>query len=405
MKFKIIGILAVLGILVLSLVSSAAPAIVEVGKEYTVTIEDIAREGDGIARIEGFVIFVAETKVGDKVTIQIDKVMKRFAIGHNIGQTGATDGNNRGNPSDFNKIYVIGHKNADADSVISAIAYANLKNELSPKEFVPAVAGDLNNETKFALDFFKVPYPEKITDATGKKVILVDHNEMARSVDKLNIDNIYEVIDHHKINGLATNKPIFFLNEPVGATSTIIAKLYEQNNVSISPKMAGLMMFAITSDTAQFKSPTCTQIDETTVSKLVKISGINPLGLMHRRDIYIKSAKEILMGDFKRFDFSGTKAGIGQIEVTDLAYLAPKKASLLDEMGKVRDAEKLNMVILMQTDTNKNASDILFVGNNYCAGLFEKALDGKITKNSLFKENCISRKKQLVPLLEVAFKK
>jgi manganese-dependent inorganic pyrophosphatase len=403
MKFKIICILVILGILGLSLVSSAAP--VEVGEKYSVTIEDIAREGDGIARIDGFVIFVGETKLGDKVTIQIDKVMRRFAIGHKIDQTGATDGNNKGNPSDLNKIYVIGHKNADADSVISAIAYANLKNELSPREFVPAVAGDLNNETKFALDFFKVPYPEKITDATGKKVILVDHNEMIQSANKLNIDNIYEVIDHHKISGLATSKPIFILIEPVGATSTIIAKLYEQNNVTISPKMAGLMMFAIFSDTAQFKSPTCTLSDKTTVDKLVLISGINPLGLMHKRDIYVKPAKEILMGDFKRFDFSGTKAGIGQIEVTDLAYLAPKRASLLDEMDKIRDAEKLNMVILMQTDTTKNASDILFVGNNYCAGLFEKALDGKITNHSLYKENCISRKKQIVPLLEAAFKK
>ena len=405
MKFKTIGLLVILGILGLSLVSSAAPAPVEVGKKYNVTIEDIAREGDGIARIEGFVIFVADTKVGEKVTTEIDKVMRRFAIGHKIGQTGATDRNNRGNSSSFNKIYVIGHRYPDADSVISAIAYANLKKELSPKEFVPAVAGDLNNETKFALDYFNVPYPEKLTDATDKKVILVDHNEMIQATNKLNVDNIFEVVDHHKIGGLATSRPIFFLIEPVGATSTIIANLYEQNNVSISQKMAGLMMFAILSDTAQFKSPTCTPSDRAAVDKLAKRSGINPLGLMHKRDIYTKSAKDILMDDFKRFDFSGTKAGIGQIEVMDLADLAPKRASFLDEMKKIKDAEKLDMVILMQTDTKKEASDILFVGNNYCAGLFEKALDGKIANNSLYKEKCISRKKQVVPPLEAAFKK
>ncbi len=403
MKFKIICFLVILGILGLSLVSSAAP--VDVGKTYTVTIVDIAREGDGIARIEGFVIFVADTKIEDKVTIEIDKVTNRFAIGHKIGQMGATDRNNRGTSSSFNKIYVIGHRYPDADSVISAIAYANLKNELSPKEFIPAVAGDLNNETKFALDFFKVPYPEKLTDATGKKVILVDHNEKIQAVNQLSVDNIFEVVDHHKIGGLVTGKPIFFLIEPVGATSTIIANLYEQNNVSISQKMAGLMMFAIFSDTAQFKSPTCTLSDKATVDKLVKRTGINPLGLMHKKDIYIKSAKDLLMGDFKKFDFSGTNAGIGQIEVTDLADLAPKRASFLNEMETIRDAEKLDMVILMQTDTTKEASDILFVGNNYCAGRFEKALDGKITNSSLYKENCISRKKQVVPPLEAAFKK
>jgi predicted RNA-binding protein with TRAM domain len=62
--------------------SMGTPAPIEVGKEYDVTIEDIAREGDGIARVEGFVIFVADTKVGDAVKIKIDKVMRRFAIGH-----------------------------------------------------------------------------------------------------------------------------------------------------------------------------------------------------------------------------------------------------------------------------------------------------------------------------------
>jgi c-di-AMP phosphodiesterase-like protein len=113
------------------------------------------------------------------------------------------------------KIFVVGHKSPDTDSVTSAIAYANLKNALGMKEVVPAAAGDINNETKFLLDYFKVPAPEKLTDATDKKVILVDHNEMAQAVDKLNTDNIVEVVDHHKIGDIATGKPIFFLNEPV----------------------------------------------------------------------------------------------------------------------------------------------------------------------------------------------
>jgi nanoRNase/pAp phosphatase (c-di-AMP/oligoRNAs hydrolase) len=77
------------------------------------------------------------------------------------------------------KIYVVGHKSPDTDSVTSAIAYANLKNAMGMKEAVPAAAGDINDETKFLLDYFKVAYPEKLTDATDKKVILVDHNEMA----------------------------------------------------------------------------------------------------------------------------------------------------------------------------------------------------------------------------------
>jgi len=308
------------------------------------------------------------------------------------------------------KIYVVGHKSPDTDSVTSAITYANLKNALGMKEAVAAVAGDLNNETKFLLDYFKVPYPEKLTDATDKMLILVDHNEMAQAVDKLNMENIVEVVDHHKIGGLATGKPIFFLNEPVGATGGIIANLYEQNKVPISREMAGLMMAAILSDTVLFKSPTCTPRDKAAVEKLSKIAGIDPMKfgmdlLKAKSDVSSKSAKDILMGDFKKFDFSGTKAGVGQIEVMDLTDLAPKRAAILDEMKKMQEAEKLNMVVLMLTDVMKEASDILFVGDAAAAQGFEKAFGGKLANNSIYKEKVLSRKKQVIPPLESAFKK
>ena len=308
------------------------------------------------------------------------------------------------------KIYVVGHKSPDTDSVTSAIAYANLKNALGMKEAVAAAAGDINNETKFLLDYFKVPYPEKLTDATDKKLILVDHNEMAQAVDKLNMENIVEVVDHHKIGGLATGKPIFFLNEPVGATGGIIANLYEQNKVPISKEMAGLMMSAILSDTVLFKSPTCTPRDKASVEKLAKIAGVDPMAfgmelLKAKSDISSKSAKDILTGDFKKFDFSGTKAGVGQIEVMDLKDLEPKRKAILDEMNKMKDAEKLNMVVLMLTDVMKEASDILFVGDAAAAAGFEKAFGGKIANNSIYKEKVLSRKKQVIPPLEGAFKK
>jgi manganese-dependent inorganic pyrophosphatase len=308
------------------------------------------------------------------------------------------------------KIYVVGHKSPDTDSVTSAITYANLKNALGMKEVVPAAAGDLNNETKFLLDYFKVPYPEKLTDATDKMVILVDHNEMGQAVDKLKMENIVEVVDHHKIGGLATGKPIFFLNEPVGATGGIIANLYEQSKVPISKEMAGLMMAAILSDTVLFKSPTCTPRDKVAVEKLAKIAGIDPMKfgmdlLKAKSDISTKSAKDILTGDFKKFDFSGTKAGVGQIEVMDMVDLAPKRAAILDEMNKMQAAEKLNMVVQMLTDVMMEASDILFVGDAAAAQGFEKAFGGKLANNSIYKEKVLSRKKQVIPPLEGAFKK
>jgi manganese-dependent inorganic pyrophosphatase len=307
-------------------------------------------------------------------------------------------------------IYVIGHKSPDTDSVTSAITYANLKNALGMSEAKPAVAGDLNGETKFVLDYFKVPYPEKLTDATGKKVILVDHNEMAQAVDKLDVENIVEIVDHHKIGGLSIGKPIFILCEPVGATGGIIANLYVQNKKEINKQMAGLMMASILSDTVLFKSPTCTPRDKAAVEMLAKIAGVDPMKfgmelLKAKSDISSKSAKDILMGDFKKFDFSGTKSGVGQIEVMDLKDLEPKRAAILDEMNKMKEAEKLDMVVLMLTDVIKEASDILFVGNASAAAGFEKAFGGKLANNSIYKEKVLSRKKQVIPPLEGAFKK
>ena len=307
-------------------------------------------------------------------------------------------------------IYIVGHKSPDTDSVTSAITYANLKKALGMKEVVAAAAGDINNETKFVLDHFKIAYPQKLTDATDKKLILVDHNEMDQAVDKLNTDNIMEVIDHHKIGGIKTGKPIYFLNEPVGATGGIIANLYDQNGITISREMAGLMVAAILSDTVLFKSPTCTPKDKLAVERLSKIAGVDPMVfgmdmLKAKSDVASKSPKDILMGDFKKFNFSGIKAAVGQIEVMSLDDLKPKRNGILDEMNKVRNAENLDMVVLMQTDVIKEASDMLFVGNSQAAAGFEAAFGGKISNNSIYKEKILSRKKQVIPPLEDAFKK
>lgn len=311
------------------------------------------------------------------------------------------------------RMIVIGHKSPDTDAVASAITYANLKKVLGVKEASPAVAGDLNIETMFVLDYFKVPYPELITDCHNKckKVILVDHNDMAQAVDNLTQENVVEVIDHHKIGGLTTSKAIFFLNEPVGATAGIVANLYEQNRVPISREMAGLMMSAILSDTVLFKSPTSTPRDKAAVAKLTKIAGVDDpmkFGMelfKVKSNIAARSARELVMGDIKTYNFSGIKAVVGQIEVMDLNDLAPRRASILEEMNIMKDAQKLDMVVVMLTDVMKEACDLLFVGHAAAAMGFEKAFGGIIVNNSIYREKILSRKLQVVPPLASAFKK
>jgi manganese-dependent inorganic pyrophosphatase len=305
-------------------------------------------------------------------------------------------------------VYVVGHKSPDTDSVAAAISYANLKNQLGlPDIYIPAAAGTINSETKFVLEHFSVPVPETITDAKGKKIILVDHNEVAQAVDNIKEAELMEVVDHHKIGDIQTGSPIFFHNEPVGSTATIISAMYDQYKVPISREMAGVMISAILSDTVLFKSPTCTDKDKEQVAKLAKIIGedYEQYGiamLTAKSDISTKTVRDIVKGDYKHFDFAGTKAGVGQIEVMDLSVLAPRKKEILEDMEKVRKEEGLSFVLIMLTDVMKEASDLLFVGKP--VEKFEKAFDGKMENNSIYKKGVLSRKKQVIPPLEAAFK-
>jgi len=226
-------------------------------------------------------------------------------------------------------------------------------------------------------------------------------------VDNIKEATLMEVVDHHKIGDIQTGSPIFFHNEPVGSTATIISAMYDQYKVPITKEMAGVMISAILSDTVLFKSPTCTDKDKEQVAKLAKIIGedYEQYGiamLTAKSDISTKTARDIVKGDYKHFDFAGTKAGVGQIEVMDLSVLAPRKKEILEDMEKVRKEEGLSFVLIMLTDVMKEASDLLFVGKP--VDKFEKAFQGKMENNSIYKKGVLSRKKQVIPPLEAAFK-
>ena len=173
-----------------------------------------------------------------------------------------------------NKLYVFGHKKPDTDSIASTIVFANLQKELG-KNAVAYRLGDISKETQYALDTFKVEAPELLEKVEeNSEVALVDHNEFAQSVEGIEKAKIKMVVDHHKVK-FETTEPLYCIEEPVGCTSTILYKLYKQNDVEIEPKMAGLMLSAIDSDTLLFKSPTCTEEDKTIAKKLAEIANVD----------------------------------------------------------------------------------------------------------------------------------
>ena len=139
-----------------------------------------------------------------------------------------------------------------------------------------------------------------------KDIILVDHNEVSQAVDGLQNANILEIIDHHKIGSLETMGPVYFRNQPVGCTATIVRQMYRENGIEVDQKMAGLMCSAILSDTLVFRSPTCTALDQQTAEELAEIAGFDIQAYAKEMfaagsDLSGKAPEEIFYQDFKKF--------------------------------------------------------------------------------------------------------
>lgn len=238
-----------------------------------------------------------------------------------------------------------------------------------------------------------------------KKVILVDHNEVAQSFPGIEQAEVVEIIDHHRIGDITTDGPIYVRNEPVGSTSTIIAMMYEEQDTLIDPPIAGMLLGAILSDTIYFKSPTTTPADEKTAKKLEAISGENIADLAEllfapNEKISSLSVKELLHTDFKVFNLSGSRVGISQISVLDISQLMSRKEELLAQMDRERTTEDYDMLMMALTDINLGGSQILISGS---LGKAVERAYGEQTKdkNCFFLPGVLSRKKQIVPQLSM----
>lgn len=305
------------------------------------------------------------------------------------------------------RVYVIGHRSPDTDTVCSAIAYAHLKHCLGDPDVVPARAGELDAETTYVLERFGVPVPALLTDATGLDLILVDHSEVGQALPHIERANVREIWEHHRIGDLRLPKPIFFHCEPVGATATLIAELYFVRGVPLAAPMAGILLASILSDTVGFRSPTVTAKDRELALRLAPLAGVNPhsfgeeLLRIRASALDQKSAADILRGDYKEFDFGDARrVGIGQVQVMQRGALDHRKPEILREMRARRDAEGLVQVILMVTDVPGESSVLWFVGER--RELFERAF-GTLEDDAVQLPGCMSRKKQVVPALEDAF--
>ena len=301
-------------------------------------------------------------------------------------------------------ILVFGHKNPDTDTICSAIAYAELKGKLG-KDVKAVRLGEVNEETKFVLDYFKVEKPELIESVSGKEIMLVDHNERTQTADGFEEAKVLELVDHHRISNFNVDEPLYVRMEPVGCTATIILKLFKENNLLPEPTTAGLMLSAIVSDTLLFKSPTCTECDVKAGKELAEIAGVNveEYGLeMLKAGTALggKSEAELINMDMKIFEVDGSKIGVAQVNTVNEAELLERKEKLLVEINNIIKKEGLKFFIFAITNILSNDSTGIVAGDGNA--IIEKAFNEKIDNNLIALKGVVSRKKQIIPPLTKA---
>ncbi|RGO27828.1 putative manganese-dependent inorganic diphosphatase [Dorea sp. OM02-2LB] len=243
----------------------------------------------------------------------------------------------------------------------------------------------------------------RLLKARKKQVILVDHNEKAQAVDGIDEAEVLEIIDHHRLSSIETIGPVFFRNQPVGCTGTIVYQMYQEEQVEIEPKMAGILCAAILSDTLMFRSPTCTPLDEAAARRLAEIAGIDVEEFAYEMfnagsNLGNKTAEEICFLDFKQFQVGDTTFGVGQVNsmsATELGEIKKKVESYLDT---ARSNHGLNMIYLMLTNIVTESTELLCAGDSAREQIIA-AYDMPLNDDALILKGVVSRKKQLLPTL------
>ncbi|OME95229.1 MULTISPECIES: manganese-dependent inorganic pyrophosphatase [Paenibacillus] len=305
------------------------------------------------------------------------------------------------------KTLIFGHKNPDTDTICSAIAYADLKNQLGLSA-EPVRLGDVNGETQYALDYFKVEAPRFVETVANEAqdVILVDHNERQQSVSDIDQVRVIEVIDHHRIANFETSHPLYYRAEPVGCTATILNKIYKEKGVAVRKEIAGLMLSAIISDSLLFKSPTCTDEDIAAARELAEIAGVDAdvYGLEMLKagaDLSDKTIAQLISLDAKEFQMGGAKVEIAQVNAVDTNDVLSRQAELEDAIQGIVADKNLDLFVFVVTDILNNDSIALALGKESKA--VEKAYNVSLSENKALLKGVVSRKSQIVPVLTEAF--
>jgi manganese-dependent inorganic pyrophosphatase len=242
-----------------------------------------------------------------------------------------------------------------------------------------------------------------LLSAQKKKVILVDHNEKTQAVSNIEEAEILEIIDHHRLGSLETIAPVYFRNQPLGCTSTIIYQMYLEKNVEITEQMAGLMCAAILSDTLMFRSPTCTEVDREAAIRLAQIAGIEVETLAQKMfeagsDFSNKTETEILNQDFKIFHAGDVGFGVSQISAMGRRELDKVQKRIVPKLEQMLGEKQIQMIFVMLTDILNESTFLVYAGAD-AGQIAADAFHCEAAGDGIMLKGVVSRKKQLIPAL------
>ena len=241
-----------------------------------------------------------------------------------------------------------------------------------------------------------------------RRIILVDHNEATQAVEGFDQAEILEIIDHHRIGSLETSGPVYFRNQPVGCTATIITQMYDENGVDIPPQIAGLLLAAILSDTLAFRSPTCTPVDENTAKRLAKIAGVDIEEFSTEmfeagEKLDGKTPEEVFLQDFKVFMCGDIRFGVAQGSYMTRKNLQAAQALLQPYLEEARNKQNVEDLYMLLTDVPKEESVVICTGR-YAAEVLSNGFESQpAADGSWTLPGVVSRKKQFIPAMMSAY--
>ena len=247
-----------------------------------------------------------------------------------------------------------------------------------------------------------------IINLRKRRIILVDHNEATQAVEGFDQAEILEIIDHHRIGSLETSGPVYFRNQPVGCTATIVTQMYDENGVTIPQKTAGLLLAAILSDTLVFRSPTCTPVDEASARRLAKIAGVDINEFANEmfeagEKLDGKTAEEVFLQDFKVFMCGDIRFGVAQGSYMTRKNLLAAEALLQPYLEEARNKQNVEDIYMLLTDVPKEESVVISNGR-YASEVLADGFETQPAEDGSFTlPGVVSRKKQFIPALMSAY--